>query len=641
MNFVNFPKNPLAGDVKSQIKENLKEIETLLKIGDKTYKNFLLPLQELNLKIDLIVSPISHINSVENSEESQKIYSEILPILSDYNSDIYQDERIYKAVKDLVNTDLNIEQQKVIENIIRDFKLSGAELSQKDKNRLKEINSKLAQLSNQFSQNLLDSTNKFEMIITDFEDVKELPKIELEQAKYGDKYRFTLQMPSYLAYMTYGSNREKRELIYKAYVTRAEENSIIIDSILKLKKEKVKILGFETYADLSLSTKMANSRDEVLNFLESLANFSKNQAKEELQEIIKFSKLDDFQSFDLLYYSEKYREKYFAINEEEYLPYFEQQNVLNGLFNFLSKIFKIEFQKVENLELWNDKALTYDILENGKVISRIYLDLESRKSKKGGAWVDDWIPHHVNSQGKEILATGFLVCNFSPSSKDIPSLLKHDDVVTLFHEMGHLIHHSLSYVNEPDISGINGVEWDAVEFPSQFLENFAFEKEILKSFAKHYQTGEVIPDKMVDKLIEAKNFQSALKMVRQLEFALFDFKLYSGNYLGDEVQNLLDSIRKNISPLIPPKYNKFQNGFAHIFAGGYSAGYYSYKWAEVLSADLFYAFVDSNFNQDLTDKYRKYILGQGGTFTMKELYRKVLNRDADFKNLLKLSGIKF
>jgi oligopeptidase A len=438
--------------------------------------------------------------------------------------------------------------------------------------------------------------------------------------------------------MTYGSNREKREELYRAYTTRSPENSEIIDEILKLKREKAQILGFENFSELSIQKKMANSPDEVEGFLNSLANQSKGQAEDEFQQIVNFADIESLQSYDLAYYSEKYKKKHLSIDEEKYLPYFEQSRVVDGLFRFLGKLFGIEFRETGE-KLWHLSAKSYLIIEDGKVISKIYFDLEAREGKRGGAWVNDWLPNHTDGSGNKRLSQGFLVCNFNPSSEDTPSLLKHDDVVTLFHEMGHLLHHSLSKVSESSISGINGVEWDAVEFPSQFLENFAFERDVLQEFATHYQSGETLPDEMIDRLIDARNFQSAMGMVRQLEFGIFDFKLHRGEFSGEEVQNLLDSIRRELSPLLPPSYNRFQNGFSHIFAGGYSAGYYSYKWAEVLSADLFYAFIDSNFSSELTEKYRELILGMGGTFGMGELYRKLLDREPDVKSLLRLSGI--
>ena len=593
--------------------------------------------------LDELFTPIYHIHSVQNSEESQKVYTKLLPILSEYSSDISQDERIFRAVKEIKEKEwdsLNLEQQKVIENYLLDFKLSGVELDRESKERLKEIDKELSQLSNQFSQNVLDDTNSFEMVIENFEDVKEIPQSDLESAKIEDgRWKFTLQMPSYLAYITYGSNRELREKIYRAYVSRGKNNSELIDKILKLRNEKAQLLGFSNYAQLSLATKMASSTDEVVKFLYSLADKSKEKAKEELEEIRRYSGLDDFQPFDLAYYSEKYRKEFYDIDEEAYRPYFEKNRSVKGILDFIGKLFSIQFHKVDT-QLWDEKAEAFDVVEDEKVIARLFLDLEARENKKSGAWMNDWHSHHVDSKGKEHLATAFVVCNFPPSSPNSPSLLRHDDIHTLLHEMGHAIHHLLSRVGEISISGTNGVEWDAVEFPSQFLENFSYSKEVLKSFAKHYQTDEPLPDEMIDRLIKAKNFQSALQMVRQLEFGLFDFKLHLNLYQGDEVQNLLDEIRKEISPLIPPKYNKFQNSFTHIFSGGYSAGYYSYKWAEVLSADLFYQFVDRGiFDKEISSKYRDIVLAKGGTQSMKELFFQLVGREPDETQLLRLSGI--
>ncbi|HIO70343.1 MAG TPA: M3 family peptidase, partial [Campylobacterales bacterium] len=543
--FPPFPKNPLENGVEkvsNLIERNRKEIERLLSIENKRYANFLKPLEELERDLDELFTPIYHIHSVQNSEESQKVYTELLPILSEYSSDISQDERIFRAVKEIKEKEwdsLNLEQQKVIENYLLDFKLSGVELDRESKERLKEIDKELSQLSNQFSQNVLDDTNSFEMVIENFEDVKEIPQSDLESAKIEDgRWKFTLQMPSYLAYITYGSNRELREKIYRAYVSRGKNNSELIDKILKLRNEKAQLLGFSNYAQLSLATKMASSTDEVVKFLYSLADKSKEKAKEELEEIRRYSGLDDFQPFDLAYYSEKYRKEFYDIDEEAYRPYFEKNRSVKGILDFIGKLFSIQFHKVDT-QLWDEKAEAFDVVEDEKVIARLFLDLEARENKKSGAWMNDWHSHHVDSKGKEHLATAFVVCNFPPSSPNSPSLLRHDDIHTLLHEMGHAIHHLLSRVGEISISGTNGVEWDAVEFPSQFLENFSYSKEVLKSFAKHYQTDEPLPDEMIDKLIKAKNFQSALQMVRQLEFGLFDFKLHLNLYQGDEVQNLL------------------------------------------------------------------------------------------------------
>ncbi|WP_323660029.1 M3 family metallopeptidase [Aliarcobacter butzleri] len=626
-------------------------INELLNIENKTYKNFVLPFQEIGESINEFLTPIFHIDSVKNSEITTKVYEECLPIISKYETEISQNENIYLSLKDIQSNEksiLNDIQNKVLENEIRDFELSGCNLENNKKKRLEEINLKLSELSHKFSQNLLNATNAFEMIITDFEDVKEIPQSDLELAKFEEdgitKYKFTLQMPSYLAYITYGTNRERREEIYKAYCTKAPENGKIIEQILALKDEKVKILGFENYAQYSLATKMAKTEDDVISFLEELGNKAKKKAKEELEEIKEIALKDgitDFRSSDMAYYSEKLKKTQYDLDEEYYRPYFEQQSVLNGFFDFLHQMFNIKFTKTQT-KAWDEKVKVYDLSEDGKTIARIYIDLEARKDKRGGAWMNNWHSHFRNSNGEINLPTAYIVGNFPQSTKEIPSLLRHSDVVTLFHEMGHALHHLLSKIEEPFVSGISGVAWDTVEFPSQFLEYFSYDKDVLKLFAKHYQTGEVLNDEAIDRIIKAKNFQSSLATVRQVEFALFDFKLYQKLYkTEDEIQSLLDTIREEFAAIIPPRYNKFQNGFSHIFSGGYSAGYYSYKWAEVLSADAFYMFIDSGniFNKELGIKYRDTILSQGGSYDMDKLFFDFAKREPSIDSLLKIEGI--
>ena len=627
-------------NVIDKIEFNQEEIEKLLNKKPK-YSDFVKSFEKLEDDLDLEFTQISHLNSVNNSEQSQEIYAQLLPIITEYSTKLSQDKRIfdlYKTIKDEESESLTQEQNKVLDDTILDFKLSGIDLDEDKKKRLAEISLKLSDLSNRFSQNLLDATNSFEMIITDEKDVEGIPQSDLQSAKHEKGWRFTLQMPSYIAYMTYGPNEKLREKLYKAYVTRAPENAKIIDEILELKYEKAQILGFKSYAELSLATKMANSTDEVISFLEELAQKSKDQGKREFEELENYAgkKLN---SWDLAYYSEKLRKEKYDLDEEEYRPYFEKNSVVRGLFDFLNEVFGLEFKKTA-IDLWHEKADSYDIYEDGKLIARIYLDLEARSSKRGGAWMHNWQAHHIDIDGKEIKASAFVVANFPPSSGENPSLLKHSDVVTLFHEMGHAIHHLLSKVNESFVSGVNGVEWDAVEFPSQFLEEFAYEKDVLKKFAKHYKTGEVISDGMIKRLKNAKNFQSAMGMLRQLEFALFDFKLHSDLYKGDEVQHLLNTVRKDVAVTIPPSYNKFQNGFAHIFAGGYAAGYYSYKWAEVLSSDAFVELIESDFDKKMTNSYKENILYKGGSESMKNLFKAFLGREAQVDNLLKISAIK-
>ena len=631
--------------------ENRKKIADLLEIENKTYKNFVLPFQEIGESINDFLTPIFHIDSVKNSEITTKVYEECIPVISKYETEISQNESIYISLKDIQSKEqstLNNIQNKVLENEIRDFKLSGCHLENNKKKRLEEISLRLSELSHKFSQNLLNATNAFEMIIDNFEDVKEIPTSDLELAKFEEegvtKYKFTLQMPSYLAYITYGTNREKREKIYKAYCTKAPENGKIIEELLALKDEKVKILGFTSYSQYSLATKMASKEEEVILFLEELGHKAKNRAKEELEEIKEIALKDgisDFKSFDMSYYSEKLKMAQYDFDEEYFRPYFEQQSVLNGFFDFLHQMFNIKFTKA-NTPAWDEKVKVYDLSEDGKTIARIYIDLEARKDKRGGAWMNNWHSHYRTSAGEIKLPTAYIVGNFPQSTNETPSLLRHSDVVTLFHEMGHALHHLLSKIEEPFVSGISGVAWDTVEFPSQFLEYFSYDKEVLKLFAKHYVTKEVLDDEAIDKIIKAKNFQSSLATLRQVEFALFDFKLYQKLYKTEnEIQDLLDSIRNEFAVMIPPKYNKFQNGFSHIFSGGYAAGYYSYKWAEVLSADAFYMFIDSGniFNKELGIKYRDTILSQGGSYDMDKLFFNFTQREPNIDSLLKIDGI--
>lgn len=632
-------------DLQKLLDQNNKKIENLLEQEKKNYKNFVKPLEMIDEKLGHFFTPLSHLNSVNNSEKTQEVYTKAIPILTEYSTKISQNIEIYKAYKEIQKNEasaLTYAQTRVLELNIQHFELSGAHLDEKTKARLQEINIRKGDLSNQFSQNVLDATNAFSYIVESEADVEGIPSSDLEAAKFEEdgkiKYKFTLQMPSYIAYMTYGKNREIRQKLYEAYVSRAPQNAAIIDELLALRQEMSELLGFKNYAEYSLATKMAPNNDKVVAFLESLLAHSKHQAYTELDTLQKSAPFA-LESFDTGYYSELLKKAQYEIDEEEYRPYFEQKSVIKGMIEFLEKLFSIRFE-LTNEKLWDEKAYSYDIYENEKIKARIYFDLEARDSKRGGAWMNNWQTHCIDENGEEQLASAFIVCNFPPSSNKTPSLLRHDDVVTLFHEMGHGIHHLLSNVSECEVSGVNGVEWDAVEFPSQFLENFAYEPRVLKMFAKHYQTGEVLSDMMIDKLVRAKNFLSAMGMLRQLEFSLFDFELHTKLFQGEEVQNLLDSIREKTALIKAPAYNKFQNGFTHIFAGGYAAGYYSYKWAEVLSADCFYAVVDEGiFDSKTALRYRDIILHGGGAKSMQEFYRELMSRDADTDQLLRLNGI--
>ncbi len=633
-------------ELEALLEKSKKEIESLLKINNKNYANFVKPFEMIDERLEWFFTPISHLNSVNNSEQTQEVYAQALPLLTAYGTEVSQNEEIYKAFKAIKENEggrLNQEQNQVLDHNIRDFELSGAHLDASKKARLKEINLRKSTLSNDFSQNLLDATNAYELIIKDEKDVEGIPSSDLDSARQEDgSYKFTLQMPSYIAYMTYGKNRSLREELYKAYTTRAPENAQIIDELMQLRQEMAQLLGFNNYAELSIAPKMATSTDKVIHFLEELAQASQSQAKRELNELERLAEEEgekEIKSFDIAYYSEILKKQKYEIDEEAYRPYFEKNSVVQGLFDFLNKLLGIEFKPV-NIPLWDEQASAYDLYYDGELRSRLYIDLEARSSKRGGAWMNNWQSHCLDEKGEKILSSAYIVCNFPASSKQSPSLLRHDDVVTLFHEMGHALHHMLSQVSENSVSGVNGVEWDAVEFPSQFLENFAYEPQVLRLFAKHYKSGEVISDEMIDKLDKTRNFQSAMGMLRQLEFSLFDFKLHMKLHTGEEVQALLDEIRDEVSLLKPPSYNKFQNGFAHIFAGGYAAGYYSYKWAEVLSADAFFHFVDNGiFEEEIAASYRDIILGLGGSESMSVLFEKFMGRELDTTGLLRLNGI--
>lgn len=628
----------------NKMESNKRFIEALLQNDSISYQNFLKPYQRVQTELGDLVTEVSHLNSVKNNEESQTIYSRLLPKLSEYYTDFGQNEEIFSALLKIQKAEptLNAEQTKVLENEIRDFRLSGVGLDKTTKEELKNIRVKLSDLTNQFSQNVLNATNAFALHLNE-DDVKGIPESDKNSAKQPDgTYKFTLHFPSYIAYMTYGENREIRKKLYDAYCTRAPENGKLIEEILNLRDKEAKLLGFETYAHLSLATKVANTPEEVISFLDHLALKAKPIAEKEYSEIKSFAKKlgrDSLEPWDLTYYSEKFKKDSFSYDEEIYRPYLEKETVINGTFQFLEKLLGVTFKQA-NTPVWEPSVLCYDLLVEGETQSRLYLDLEVRSEKKGGAWMHNWKPHFEDENGKRVLPIAFVVASFPKATETQPSLLRPSDVVTLFHELGHALHHLLSKVKEPFVSGVNGVEWDAVEFPSQFLENFVYEPKVLELFAKHYQTKEPIPSSYIDTMVKAKNFMSAMGVIRQLEFAKFDMLVHKEKPIETRVQEILDKVRKEIAIVIPPAYNKFQNSFTHIFAGGYAAGYYSYKWAELLSANAFYSFIDKGvFDLDHASHFRKTVLEKGGSSNAMNLFREFYGKDPEIDALLRLNGI--
>ena len=623
---------------------NNDELDKLLKITPKTYNNFMKPFMELQFVINEFYVPVSHMNLVNDSELSRQVYPMVLMKITKYFTELMQREDIYLALKEISKTELNIIEKKVIDDNILRFELSGVHLEADQKNRIKDMNLKLAELSDQYSKNLLDATNEFELKLKDDTYIKSMPESDKSLALQPDKsYIFTLQAPSYISFMTYCDNRDLRKEIYKAYMTRAVNNSKLIEEILSLRKEMAEILGYKNYADMNNVSMSAKSVDDVILFLEELAVKGKPFALKELADTQEFGKklgIDNVESFDLGFINNLIKKEKLGFVEEDFLPYFESRNVTDGLLKFLSKLFDIQFVKVENVEVWDDEVVVYDLLIDNNPHARLFLDLYNRKSKRGGAWMNDWHTYRLDGDGNEYFSSAFIVANFPPPKDGKPSLLKHSDVTTLFHEAGHVIHHILSKVNEGYLSGVNGVEWDAIEFPSQFIENFAYEKKVLELFAKDFNTGKAIPDEMIDKLIKNKNFGSAMQLLRQTEFALFDMLVHQSDYSYAEVKGILNKVREKVAVILPPDYTSFENSFSHIFAGGYAAGYYSYKWAEMLSADAYLQFSEAGvFDKELARRFFDNILSRGAEETMDNLFFNFAGRKPDPEALLKTTGL--
>jgi len=644
-----FPENlvdPFLTAFKSLLDRQRDTIHHLTHSAPVSYETLLKPLQDLDEELEVFFTPLSHLNSVMNSDATQETYQAALPLLSAFQTELIQNEKLFKKIEQIPLTD--DEAGVVTRHTVRDFILAGAKLNKNDKLRMKTIDLRLSELGNAFSQNLLNATNAYALILTDPEDVAQLPPGDLDAARVdhaeGDAWRFTLHMPSYVAYMTYGSNRARREELYLAYNTRAPQNADIIDELLRLRHEKAQLLGYPNYADYALQERDASNEASVLSFLDALAEAALPQAHRELEALQVFAfdldRVDDLAPWDVAYYSEKLKRATFDLDDALIKPYFEQSRVLEGLLAMITELFDVKFQPAD-VPVWHDRVRVFDLSERGRQAGRIYFDLEARPEKRSGAWMHNWETHYTDAGGREHLPSAFVVANVSPATPSQPSLLRHDDVVTLFHEMGHALHHLLGRSRERSVSGINGVAWDVVEFPSQFLENFAYEAPVLRRFAFHHATDEPIPDTLITQIKKAKNFQAALGILRQVEFSLFDFQLHQHLYQGEQVQELLDLIREKTALLTPPGTIRFQHGFSHIFAGGYAAGYYSYKWAEVLSADAFFQCLDreGNFDHVQAQGYRKHILAQGSSQPMNRLFRQWLGREPRTQNLLKLHGI--
>lgn len=647
--FQPFPLNCLENapaNLEKLIAENKLSIEKLLQIKNKTFINFMRPFMELSEKLQVFFTPISHLNSVNDSPKSREVFSACLGPMTEYSTELSQNKALFEAMNEIyTKTSCDDEQKKVLEDAILSFKLGGVHLNEDKKEQVRQINGRLSELADNYGKNLLDATNDYEMILKTDDAIKEMPESDKNAAKTKDGWRFTLQAPSYIAFMTYCSDRTLREKAYSAYMTRAPQNGHVIEEMLRLRKEKSEILGFKNFAEMKNETMSCPSYHQALEFLRKLSSKGKPYAKKELETLSEFAKekgYNSVESFDTAYLSNLIKIETLNFNDEDYRPYFEKENSVAGLFMFLEKLFGIKFAPVTDTPLWHESTKCFDLqTTDGKTFARLYLDLEARKEKRGGAWMNNWHTEHVDSNSKINLPTAFIVGNFSPAVNGMPSLLRHDDITTLFHEAGHAIHHLFSKAKEIDASGVNGVEWDAIEFPSQFLENFAYEEKVLELFAKHFKTGEKLPKNMIKKLIDNKNFQSGMFLVRQLEFGIFDLLIHEKAYSAAEVHDIIKNVRNETAVIIPPSYVMFENGFSHIFGGGYAAGYYSYKWAEMLSADAYLAFSEAGvFNESLASSFKENILEKGGSQKMSELFAKFAGRKPDENKLLELTGIK-
>ena len=634
-------------------------------MASPNWQNLVQPLEELDDRLHRVWAPAAHLNHVMNSEAWRAAYNSCLPKLSEYSTEIGQNEKLYRAWQALAESpafaDLDAGQQKLVRDSLRDFRLSGVALSAEAKTRFKEIAQQLAGLQAKFEENLLDATQAWTKNIADEQLLAGLPASALAQAqqqaqrKRLDGWLLTLDFPSYHAVITHADNRALREEIYTAFSTRASDqgphagrwdNSAHMEDILRLRHEAAQLLGFASFAERSLATKMADTPARVLTFLGDLARRSRPQAERDLAELRQFARdtlgIDELRAWDIAYASEKLRRMRFSISDEELRPWFPLPQVLDGLFGIVGRLYGIHIVPLENVETWHADVTVYEIRDaDGSARGRFFLDPYARADKRGGAWMDDCAGRRRGRHGLQI-PVAFLICNFTPPLTGQPALLTHDEVLTLFHEFGHGLQHMLTRIEAAGVAGINGIPWDAVELPSQFMENWCWERAALDLFARHWQTGERLPDDLFARMHAARNFQSALMMLRQVEFALFDFRLHLeyDPSRGARVLELISEVRAEVAVIQPPAFNRFAHSFSHVFAGGYAAGYYSYKWAEVLSADAYSAFEEAGIFDGATGRrFLNTILEQGGSREAMDLFVAFRGRPPEIEPLLRHNGL--
>ena len=673
---LDFTSLPKFNDIKTEhiepaldymLELNRKQIDGVIDAVDQpSWENFMQPLEEISDQLDKLWAPVSHLNAVRDSSELRDAYEACIPKLTEYASQMGQNKELYTRFKRLRESEefekFDQAQQKAIKNELIDFRLSGVDLDPKSKSRYRQISKELSDLSNRFSQNLLDATDSWVLKVEDENELKGLPStvMELSKKKAMEKdepgWLFSLHGPAYIPFMTYCDNRQLREQMYRAYATRASEtgpdggkwdNSDLVCRILNLRNELAELLGFDDYASYSVETKMATSPEEVEEFLYDLSSKSRDFAMDDINELKKFAKsecgLKHLEPWDMAWVSEKMKLQKYDISEEVLRPYFPLPTVLAGMFDIVTKLFGIQISEKSLQHKWHESVQLFEIEDqSGEIRGQFYIDLFARNHKRGGAWMAECIGRRKVDATTQI-PVAFLTCNFTEPVNNTPSLLTHDQVMTLFHEFGHGLHHLLTRVDVASVSGINGVPWDGVELPSQFLENWCWQRQSLDMIARHYQTNDPISEDMLKKMHDSKNFQSAMQMQRQIEFSLFDLEIHRKNAdisSSESIREILNKIRSKVAVVDTPEFNRFENGFGHIFSGGYAAGYYSYKWAEVLSSDAFGLFEQEGlFDQQTGKQFLETILEKGGSEDLMCLFVQFRGRKPNVDALLRHSGL--
>ncbi len=645
--------------VRELLERSRNRIEQLAGLERPTFATVVEPIEELQHRVSRTWSPVSHLNAVLNSDALRTGYNACLPLLSAYQTDLAQSEPLYQAYRTIAEQEgkvLGPVQRQVIEHALRDFRLAGVGLDPSRKERFKTVMLELTQLQAKFEENVLDATNGWSYHVSDESELRGLNATLIEQARRrGHDQRMegwilTLDQPTYVAVVTDAESESLRRAFYEAWTTRASDqgpnkgrwdNSGVMEDILRLRHEAARLLDFKNYAEYALSTRMAHSVEEVMQFLLELARTSRAAALKEFEELEEFAGRK-LAAWDVGFYAERLQRSRYSVSQEEMRPYFPLPHVLTGLFDVAGRLFGIRISEKQDIAVWHPDVRFFDIYaSNGQQIGSFYLDAYARSNKRSGAWMDECVGRKRLSSGSS-LPVAYLVCNFLPPSSDRPALLTHDDVLTLFHEFGHGLHHLLTRVDYPSIAGINGVAWDAVELPSQFLENYAWHPDVLRRISSHVETKASLPAETQARLIATRSFHAGLQMMRQLEFALFDFRLHAeyDPASGGRVMEMLREVRREVAVVPVPEWNRFPSSFGHVFAGGYAAGYYSYKWAEVLAADAFAAFEESGvFDSATAQRFLDAILARGGSRDALEAFIDFRGRRPDVRALLKQHGI--